>query len=648
MSNLICDLFTYTYVLNHIWMSMKEWVQRFQPVQLYLMLALTIAFFLAELVVSHVTHALTLLMDSYHMLCNIIALSGCIITIKYGNKKESTDQLSDSSSVGEELKSTACTDAATKHPKVQSIQETTLKNTFGWARIDVIFMLICCVFLASLCFSLIVEALQTLVHINHQDEMHYPIPVMCLGATGILLNGICYLLIGGYTFHQGSFLYVTASGDVVLNKVVTNDSVRQGERRLSRTRRPVVMPQPRQRQGLREMCRDILGCIFVIICSIIVLLTDSHVAKFVDPIISIISALVLLVLSFPYMKESCLILLQTIPDTINIDNLRSQLIKQFPDIVNVHDLHVWQLTAQKVISTAHIVFKNPREYAKITDAIKEFFQDHGITQVTIQPEFYIKDNTPVKLDKKLSVDGVCLMKCQSEGCKNSACCPQVDDNKSPSNKSSRHTLTDDLKSVKVEKQIKVSTTNIATNEEPKVEEYSKNEESKEIVLFALFLTGIPKQSSACNGYVFKLHYIKPCGTNDVLAYKNGNVEIDKDCNIIPQGCIVTSGFKSAMIHYRAEKKPMPALEGDLDLCKALADKNEYVLLATGALGLPQSCPVDKYEKCGTGESKVNISKYKGKLGMALGVSEVNVTITHDSGESCITLKCEFTKPRRRG
>lgn len=45
--------------------------------------------------------------------------------------------------------------------------------------------------------------------------------------------------------------------------------------------------------------------------------------------------------------------------------------------------------------------------------------------MTIQPEFYIKDNTPVKLDKNLSAEGVCLMKCQSEGCKNSACCPQV-------------------------------------------------------------------------------------------------------------------------------------------------------------------------------------------------------------------------------
>ena len=52
-------------------------------------------------------------------------------------------------------------------------------------------------FLASLCFSLVVEALQTLVHIEHHDEMHHPIPVMCVGASGLLLNGLCYLLIGG-------------------------------------------------------------------------------------------------------------------------------------------------------------------------------------------------------------------------------------------------------------------------------------------------------------------------------------------------------------------------------------------------------------------------------------------------------------------
>lgn len=61
---------------------MKEWFRQLQPVQLYIILALTIVFFIIELLVSHLTHALTLLMDSYHMLCNILALTGCLITIK--------------------------------------------------------------------------------------------------------------------------------------------------------------------------------------------------------------------------------------------------------------------------------------------------------------------------------------------------------------------------------------------------------------------------------------------------------------------------------------------------------------------------------------------------------------------------------------
>lgn len=63
-------------------MAVKEWFRRLQPVQLYIVLFFTIAFFAVELVASYVTHALTLLMNAYHMLCNIVALVGCIASIK--------------------------------------------------------------------------------------------------------------------------------------------------------------------------------------------------------------------------------------------------------------------------------------------------------------------------------------------------------------------------------------------------------------------------------------------------------------------------------------------------------------------------------------------------------------------------------------
>lgn len=406
-------------------MDCNKWLSKWQPTQLYVMLCLSTAYFLVELFLSHTTHALTLLMDAYHMMCNIIALVACILTVKHGanNKTESADP-ANVSSVGN--LNVNCRDQSNYEISlVGKHQENKLKNTFGWARIDVVFMLICFVFLASLSFSLVVEALQTLVHIDHHDEMHQPLIVLTVGSIGLLLNGLCYLLIGGYTFHQGSFLYVTESGNVVLDRVVSGDSVKAGGRRLSRTSRnnvPVV-PTNRQRQGIREMVRDILGCVIVIITGLVVYFTNASVAKFVDPLFSIASAAMLIYLSYPYMKESCLILLQTIPDTIKIDSLKSQLLQHFPDIINIHDFHIWQLTTNKIISTVHVVFENPKVYGKLMLELKEFFADNGITQVTIQPEFYKKS---ISLESLASDKRLCLMSCQSEKCSSSHCCQNPD------------------------------------------------------------------------------------------------------------------------------------------------------------------------------------------------------------------------------
>lgn len=58
------------------------------------------------------------------------------------------------------------------------------------------------------------------------------------------------------------------------------------------------------------------------------------------------------------MKESGLILLQTMPGSIDIEVFKSDLLAQFKDIVSVHDIHIWQLTANKLVSTAHIIFQN--------------------------------------------------------------------------------------------------------------------------------------------------------------------------------------------------------------------------------------------------------------------------------------------------
>lgn len=63
-------------------MPMKDFLYRLQPVQLYVILVLSVVFFIVQLTSYQFSDSITLLVAAYHMLCNIIALSGCIITIK--------------------------------------------------------------------------------------------------------------------------------------------------------------------------------------------------------------------------------------------------------------------------------------------------------------------------------------------------------------------------------------------------------------------------------------------------------------------------------------------------------------------------------------------------------------------------------------
>ncbi|XP_046666802.1 uncharacterized protein LOC124358546 [Homalodisca vitripennis] len=385
-------------------MAMKELAMRLQPLPLYFILSLTVCLFFLELVIAHVTHSLTLLLDAYHALCNIIVLVGSIISIKHGSGR-SDSRASVGTNSHEELKSLK---SLSHQPQLCSTKpgpERQLRNTFGWARVDVIVMLIGCVFLASLCFSVLVEALQTLVHISHHDEMHAPIPVLIVGILAMVLNLLAYLLIGGYTFHQSSFLI---NGNETATKVFTEEEIKK----------QAVAKKTEKRQGMWGLSRDCVGCVVVIICAIVVHNSSSDVAKYVDPLFSIISATLVLLLSYPFMKESCLILLQTIPDHINIGSLCSQLVSAFPDIVNVHELHVWRLTVDKTYCTAHIIFLNPKEYTRITNDISRFFLDQGITHVTIQPEFY-KDLNKADL---LSSNSDCLVQCKEDLCMERHCC----------------------------------------------------------------------------------------------------------------------------------------------------------------------------------------------------------------------------------
>ncbi|KAF1743761.1 hypothetical protein MXB_3597, partial [Myxobolus squamalis] len=58
----------------------------------------------------------------------------------------------------------------------------------------------------------------------------------------------------------------------------------------------------------------------------------------------------------------------------------------FPEIISVHELHIWQLASSTFIATLHIKIENSVDIKKIVSDIKLLFKSHEVFSVTIQPE----------------------------------------------------------------------------------------------------------------------------------------------------------------------------------------------------------------------------------------------------------------------
>ena len=58
-------------------------------------------------------------------------------------------------------------------------------------------MVVNLLFLGALCFSLVVEAVQTIVQYDSKDATHEPLTVIYLTSAGFVVNFICIILIGG-------------------------------------------------------------------------------------------------------------------------------------------------------------------------------------------------------------------------------------------------------------------------------------------------------------------------------------------------------------------------------------------------------------------------------------------------------------------
>jgi len=158
---------------------------------------------------------------------------------------------------------------------------------------------------------------------------------------------------------------------------------------------------------------DALGSVIVMVSALIILLAHGTWTLYVDPVMSIIMVLIILKTSIPLLKETSLILMQTVPTHLNAVEIKKRLWKAFPDIKGVHEFHVWQLSGDKIIASVHVKFKCMDDYMAKSAEIKRFFHQEGIHSTTIQLEFE-EEGEPT--------GSKCMIVCTENNCADMTCC----------------------------------------------------------------------------------------------------------------------------------------------------------------------------------------------------------------------------------
>jgi cobalt-zinc-cadmium efflux system protein len=134
-----------------------------------------------------------------------------------------------------------------------------------------------------------------------------------------------------------------------------------------------------------HMLGDTLSTAAVIAGGFAIVITKQ---QWIDPLLSLIIAAMILASSWSIVRETLHILLEGTPRSVDLAEIRAAM-QGVEGVVNVHDLHVWSLTSQSHALACHVqvVEMQLAECEQMLERINHLLKDHfGIQHATIQLE----------------------------------------------------------------------------------------------------------------------------------------------------------------------------------------------------------------------------------------------------------------------
>jgi len=269
------------------------------------------------------------------------------------------------------------------------------------------------VFLLGLALSICLQSIERFVHIQDVDS---PMLVLIVACVGLSLNILSAFVIHDHHGHgHGTPLGADPSGPQDLD--LQRDPIHATHNHTLNP--PVIVPQ--HNFGLLGVLIHLLGDavnnIGVIVAAVIFLKLDSPKRFYADPAVSLAISLIIFCSAIPMTLKSGRILLEASPIHLDLAKVKEDLLS-IPDVLSVHDLHVWHLSQSVILGSLHVcvpIGTSLKQWEKTEKYLQHCFEEYEINHVTISPEIR-PDSLPLTSSSEVTV-GNCRLPSEGDfGC----------------------------------------------------------------------------------------------------------------------------------------------------------------------------------------------------------------------------------------
>jgi cobalt-zinc-cadmium efflux system protein len=212
-------------------------------------------------------------------------------------------------------------------------------RTFGLYRLEILAALANAVLLFAVAGYVLVEAVLRLADSGRVEVAS--VPVFVVGVLGLVVNVIAFLML-----RAGAAESINVHGAYL------------------------------------EVLSDMLGSVGVIVAATVMWTTGWH---WVDPVIGAAIGLFILPRAFRLGRDAMRVLVQAAPPELDVNDIEHALLA-IDGVTGVHDLHVWTLTSEMHVLSAHVQVRDEQSNRRVlaeaqTTLTERFGLDHATLQV---------------------------------------------------------------------------------------------------------------------------------------------------------------------------------------------------------------------------------------------------------------------------